>query len=189
MNYSMRALATSTILSGAILGRRVFTALIEDAPLSETSTLVFLDFDGVEVATSSFLRESVLKFRDTCSQSMPHLYPVVANPNESVLEELQFFINERSDAIWCCGYGSDGEVFNPRILGLSKLEDGQRATLDLVAKLHRASAPMLHKAESSVQATAWNNRLNALSSKRLLIEQREGKVKFFSPVLEASDGA
>lgn len=184
----IRSLAKTDILSGVSLGRRVLAALIEQAPASDAQGSVFVDFQGVEVATSSFLRESVLAFRDTCTQSMPHLYPVVVNLNETVAEELQFFVNERSDALWCCDRTEEGQISNPRVLGRSRLEDGQRITLDLVVKLKKASAPMLYKTDGSIQTTAWNNRLNALSSKRLIVEQRVGKVKFFSPVLEALDG-
>lgn len=188
MSLLILSLAKAEILSGVSLGRRVLAGLIEQAPAAEGPSPVFLDFEGVEVATSSFLRESVLAFRDTCAQSMTLLYPVVANLNEAVAEELQFFVNERSDALWCCDRTPSGQISRPRVLGRSRLEDGQRVTLDLVVKLKKASAPMLHKTDSSIQTTAWNNRLNALSSKRLIVEQREGKVKFFSPVLEALDG-
>jgi hypothetical protein len=184
----INSLTKSNILSGVSLGRRVLAALIKGAPATSGATPVFLDFRGIEVATSSFLRESVLAFRDTCAQSMPQLYPVVVNLNEAVEEELQFFVNERADALWCCDRTEAGQISNRRVLGRSRLEDGQRTTLDLVVKLKKASAPMLHKTDGSIQTTAWNNRLSALSSKRLIVEQREGKVKFFSPVLEASDG-
>jgi len=184
----IKSLTKSDILSGVSLGRRLLAALIEGAPATSAATPVFLDFRGVEVATSSFLRESVLAFRDTCAQSMPQLYPVVVNLNGSVEEELQFFVNERADALWCCDRTEVGKISNPKVLGRFRLEDGQRTALDLVVKLKKASAPMLHKTDDSIQTTAWNNRLSALSSKRLIVEQREGKVKFFSPVLEASDG-
>jgi len=184
----IRSLAKTEILSGVSLGRRVLASLIGQAPTAEGPSPVFLDFRGVEVATSSFLRESVLAFRDTCAQSMPFLYPVMANLNEAVAEELQFFVNDRSDALWCCDRAPSGKISRLKVLGRSRLEDGQRITLDLVVKLKKVSAPMLHKTDGSIQTTAWNNRLNALSSKRLIVEQREGKVKFFSPVLEALDG-
>lgn len=184
----INSLTKSDILSGVSLGRRVLVALIEGAPATSGATPIFLDFRGIEVATSSFLRESVLAFRDTCARSMPRLYPVVVNLNEAVEEELQFFVNERADALWCCDRTEAGQISNRRVLGRSRLEDGQRITLDLVVKLKKASAPMLHKTDDSIQTTAWNNRLSALSSKRLIVEQREGKVKFFSPVLEGSDG-
>lgn len=187
MKLSLRSIASgNSILSGSLLGRKVFADFIAQAPPVENPTVVFLDFEGVEVATSSFLRESVLAFRDTCSQSLVNLYPVVANANESVLEELQFYLRERSDAIWCCQVDEDGMISNPKIIGWSKLEDGQRQTLEYVKQLKRASAPMLFKENDAVQATGWNNRLSALAAKRLLIERREGKSKVFSTVLEHS---
>jgi hypothetical protein len=44
-----------------------------------TPTLALLDFSGVAVATASFLRESVIGFRDYARQALPNIYPVVAN--------------------------------------------------------------------------------------------------------------
>jgi hypothetical protein len=68
-----------TVLSGAIPGRRLLSALIAATPSPETPVPAFLDFSGVEVATASFLRESVISFRDYARLSLPNIYPVVAN--------------------------------------------------------------------------------------------------------------
>ena len=89
MRFRLRDLADNEILAGAVTGRRILGALLEriDGTL-ETPEVVYLDFQRVEVATASFLRESVLEFRDNVRRRWTNYYPVVANANDSVTEEL-----------------------------------------------------------------------------------------------------
>ena len=90
------------ILSGAIPGRRLLSALIAATPSAAAPTLALLDFSGVEVATASFLRESVIGFRDYARQSLQNVYPVVANLPPAVAEELDFFVRARGDVLLTC---------------------------------------------------------------------------------------
>jgi hypothetical protein len=175
------------ILTGAQPGRQLFSQLVANAPGSNEPEPGFLDFSGIEVATSSFLRESVIAFRDYARSTLPNLYPVVANAAEAVAEELTFFLRHRSDALWACDLNEDGVPRNARLLG--ELDDVQRATFDLVLELGAASAPSLAAASgvgSGVGPTAWNNRLTNLAARGLLIERRGGKTKTFAPVLETT---
>ena len=103
-----------TVLSGAVAGRRVLGALIVATPTADTPTPLFLDFNGIEVATASFLRESVIAFRDYARQSLPNIYPVVANLNPTVAEELDFFVRVRGDVLWGCGIDPHGNVIDAR---------------------------------------------------------------------------
>lgn len=178
-----------TILSGAQSGRNVFAKLIAVAAASQSSDPepVFLDFEGVTVATASFLRESVLAFRDYARSTIPTLYPVVANASASVLEELEFFLRHRKDAVWVCRLDTHEVISEPRLLG--ELDEAHRATFDMVVKLGMGSAPVLAAQSGSsapVSPTAWNNRLALLAARGLLIEQRSGKTKNFVPVLEVA---
>lgn len=186
MLLKIKALAGDTILTGALAGRRLFGQLIANAPEPSEPEPVFLDFAGIKVATASFLRESVIAFRDYARSTLPNLYPVVANADEAVDEELTFFLRHRSDALWACDLGKGGVPQRARLLG--ELDDVQRETFDQVLKLGAASAPSLAAAggrESGIGPTAWNNRLSNLATRGLLIERRGGKVKTFAPVLEA----
>ncbi len=186
MRLSILSLAGDrAVLTGSVAGRKLLSALIEAAGRSPSPEVGFLDFMAVEVATSSFLRESVFGFRDYARAALPNLYPVVANAGTAVLEELDFFVRHRNEALWCCGLDADGTVTEPHILG--ELDPIQRQTFEAVLERGSASAPALAAAGPSdgVGPTAWNNRLSALASKGLLIERRNGKTKTFSPVLEA----
>ena len=174
-----------TILTGALAGRLLFGKLVGHAPGPNEPEPAFLDFIDVKVATSSFLRESVIAFRDYARSTLPNLYPVVANTAGSVEEELTFFLRHRSDAMWACDLNERGLPFNARLIG--ELDEVQRATFDRVLDLGTASAPTL-AAQSGrgdgIGPTAWNNRLSNLAARGLLIERRGGKTKTFTPVLE-----
>jgi hypothetical protein len=173
-----------TVLSGAIPGRRLLSALIAATPSADTPTMALLDFTGVEVATASFLRESVIAFRDYARQALPNIYPVVANLPAAVAEELDFFVRARGDVLLSCDLDAKGDVVTARLVG--DLDPAQRATFDVVREVGAISAPELAArfADQNIGATAWNNRLSALASKGLLIERRQGKSKSFSPLLE-----
>src|SRR5882724_7589659 len=83
----------SPVLAGAINGRKALARLLDRTAREPTAPeTVFLDFDGVEVATASFLRESVLAFRDAVRRRRSNLYPAIANANELVAEELQVLV-------------------------------------------------------------------------------------------------
>ena len=174
----------NNVLSGAVAGRRLLSALIADTPSAAAPTCSFLDFSGVEVATASFLRESVIAFRDYARQSLPNIYPAVANLNPVVEEELDFYVRSRGDALWGCDLDSEGKAIAARLIG--DLDPGQRTTFNAVLESGTISAPelALRFADAGIGPTAWNNRLSALASKGLLVERRLGKSKSFSPLME-----
>lgn len=174
------------VLAGSASGRKLLAALIAATPSADVPEAVFLDFAGVQVATSSFLRESVIGFRDFARSSLQNIYPVVANAEPAVIEELEFFARHRGDVLWCCLLDKDQVVSNARIIG--ELDPIQRATFDTVAHLGAATAPELaaQSEGDGIGPTAWNNRLAALAAKGLLVERRGGKTKSFSPLLETT---
>lgn len=171
------------ILSGVRAGRHAFAQMAAQATPPASEETAYIDFAGIEVATGSFLRESVMAFRDYARSTLPNLYPVVANPSEAVAEEFDFLLRHRKDALWSCRLNAAGKVTDGSILG--ELETGHRTTFDLVARLRTASAPDLAaQGDASIGPTAWNNRLAFLASRGLLMERRVGKSKMFTPVLE-----
>ncbi|SHN55157.1 hypothetical protein [Erythrobacter sanguineus] len=177
--------AGSTTLAGSAMGRQMLAQLIEKTmPVSEP-TLAFLDFAKVDIATGSFLREAVMGFRDFCRNAAGMIYPVVANANATIEEELATYLRGRNDAIWACTLDTDGTTTDPHILG--ELDSGQMNTIQLIAAHYPISAPDLAKLrpDDKIGTTAWNNRLATLSAKGMLKEVRHGKAKLFSPVMEA----
>lgn len=173
-----------TVLSGAISGRTLLSALIAATPSVAVPTPAFLDFTDIQVATASFLREAVIGFRDFARQSLGNIYPVVTNLAPSIAEELEFFVRSRGDVLWNCELGTGENVINARLIG--ELDPAQRSTFEAAIELGAITAPELAArfADQQIGPTAWNNRLSALATKGLLVERKQGKTKSFSPLLE-----
>lgn len=172
------------VLAGAIPGRNLLATLIQNVRPTTEPTPLFLKFDGVEVATSSFLREAVLGVRDYCRNLDTNLYPVIANANDYIIEELKIILEDRGDAIISCNLDDRG-VTLASVIGV--LEEKQELTLDAVKRLKRADASALMKKfgqHENIKVTGWNNRLAALAAKGILMEVRKGRTKFYQPVLE-----
>jgi hypothetical protein len=184
--FPVRSLSQDqAILPGAQTGRRLFAALVNMAAEPRLPEAAFLDFAGIQVATASCLRESVVAFRDHARTTLPNLYPVVANPNASVREELDFFLRQRKDAMWSCALDAHGVAMSPELLGV--LDEAHTSAFDLVRSIGSASAPDLAaRSDAAIGPTAWNNRLSQLAGRGLLIERKAGKTKTFFPVLETN---
>lgn len=173
------------VLSGAGPGRQLFGKLVAAARAPTEPETAYLDFQGVTVATASFLREGVIAFRDYARSTLPLLYPVIANASPPVIEELEFFLRHRKDALWACRLTEGGAPRDPRLLG--ELDDAHRSTFELVTRLGTATAPGLAaQSDEKLAPTAWNNRLSFLAARGLLIERKAGKTKTFTPVLEVA---
>lgn len=170
--------------AGARVGKCFFGQLVSLTERQNSPTIFFLDFREITVATSSFLRESVLAFRDYCSSSGSNLYPVLANVHPNVLDELRYLLEDRHDALVVCALDESETPVGGCLLGL--LEEKQLETLNAVIALREADASELasQMSVSQLGITAWNNRLASLSSKRILIEIRRGRTKRYSPVID-----
>lgn len=186
IRYPMLTNPTGTAtLAGSAMGRQMLAQLIEKTRPTVEPTIAFLDFENVDIATGSFLREAVMGFRDFCRNAVGMIYPVVANANTTIEEELATYLRGRNDAIWACSLAPEGETTDAHILG--ELDAGQISTIQLIGQHHPISAPELAKLrpDEKIGTTAWNNRLTTLSGKGMLKEVRQGKTKLFSPVMES----
>lgn len=188
MNLEMQKICGGSILAGSLSGRQALGSLLErvrEEPAEPERVL--LNFDGVKVATASFLRESVLEFRDVVRRRRSNFYPIVANANESVIEEMSILLAQSKDALMSCSTDDTGAPIRPRLIG--DLEPKQRITYDLVRKLGETDAgALLHfrSGGEDVGQTAWNNRLSALTRLGLTIELRNGRIKRYRPLLAES---
>ncbi|MDR4308494.1 hypothetical protein IHQ68_17890 [Chelatococcus sambhunathii] len=147
---------------------------------------VFLDFSSVQVATASYLRESVLAFRDLVRGRRSTFYPVIANANDDVRDELKELMRLRGDVLMVCTLGPAGDVNMARLIG--DLDPKQRMTFDLVHEHGETDAGELMRAygesEGLKHTTAWNNRLAALAARGLLMEVSQGRAKRYRPLFE-----
>ncbi|ANL49617.1 hypothetical protein AMC87_PB00293 (plasmid) [Rhizobium phaseoli] len=190
MRFNLAYELNDAVLAGAVNGKVAFAAFVrtvEKEP-SDPSPFYF-DFKDVHVATASFLRESVFAFKAYLRSVDSKFYPVAANANEAVYDELLMVAHARGDAILGCQIDEQEEVFEPHVIG--QLDPKQQLTFDLVAELKRADATGLMErygaAEQTKGATAWNNRLAGLAARGLIFEYSRGRAKYYRPVLETGD--
>jgi hypothetical protein len=184
MLVRLKSLADGRILAGALTGRKALGLLLEridhDAEKPEP---IYLDFSGIEIATASFLRECILEFRDIVRKRWINYYPVIANANDTTVEELSILIHSQRDALMLCTLSRNGVPSSPRLVG--DLDPKQRVAFDLVQKLGEADAGQLMRSSNSsedVGQTAWNNRLASLSRLGLLMEFSHGRTKSYKPL-------
>lgn len=184
MHIRMRDLVDSEVLAGALTGRKALGVLLERIDRQpEDPEPVFLDFAGIEVATASFLRECILEFRDIVRRRWTNFYPVVANANDTIAEELSVLLEPQRDVLILCTLKEDGTPGKARLVG--ELEPKQRVTFDLVRKLGETDAGELMRTANGsegVGQTAWNNRLASLSKLGLLMETSHGRAKRYRPL-------
>ncbi|HJP67487.1 MAG TPA: hypothetical protein VJ846_01200 [Sphingomicrobium sp.] len=189
MVIDVAELAGGPILSGAPSGRQLFSQLVAALPAEPVSPEpLLLDFRRVEVATASFLRESVLAFRTFIRGRKSNFYPIVANPSSDVIDEIFELVQPRGDVVMTCSTDDDGQMLRCRHVG--KLDPMQQLTFNLVNAYGETSASKLMAIEKSeVKATAWNNRLASLSNLGLICEQSRGRTKTYKPIFAGeSDG-
>lgn len=175
------------ILAGAADGALAQAKLIAHASQFKSPGVVFLDFQNVQVATGSFLREAVLGFRWSCRRVYTYLQPVVANANAKIVQELELVLSATGQAIAACELDVDRCPHNARVLG--HLEEAQHQTLIALLDLGEADAARLRATASDIEgtgpkSTAWNNRLAGLVEKSLLVEEKRGRRKWYRPVLK-----
>lgn len=183
MILPLRIYTASGVLAGSIDGQRVFGELVKDTVMPTSPEVCFLDFAGIDVATTSFLRDSVIAYRNHARSTWPFLYPVCANLAPRVKEELSSFLRDRADAFVACVLEDAERVSGVELLGL--IEGKQRDALIGLLDLGESDAPGLREhAGEDVAATAWNNRLVALAEKGILMEVSTGRNKRYRPVLE-----
>lgn len=184
MHVRLKALIGSDVPAGALYGREILRLLLgclKGEPAKPE--VMYLDFAGIEVATASFLRECILEFKESVRRRWPNYYPVVANANEAITEELLILLTPQRDVLALCSLDEGGNPSCPRLLG--NLEAKQRITFDLVQALGEADARELKRDSSrgeSVGQTAWNNRLATLARNGLLMELSHGRAKKYRPL-------
>jgi hypothetical protein len=186
MRINLAEVGGSNVLAQAISGRSVLRKLLVATDIEpDRPEPVFLDFEGVDVATSSFLRESVLSFRDTTRTRRSNLYPLVSNANATVKEELIDMLRLRGEAMLGCNLSDAGVVSDVELLGA--LDPKHRQTFDLVVQLGETDAGTLKRdygEDEAVSRTAWNNRLATLAGLGLVIEVSQGRAKRYKPLLD-----
>lgn len=190
MRYNMLPLGCDPVLSGAVNGKTAFASMVKEIDDEPTSpSALYLDFTDVRVATASYLRESVFALKAYLRNINSRYYPVAANANDSVYDELLTIAHARNDAIIGCRLNAQNVVSDISLIG--QLDPKQKMTFELVNDLKQADAGRLMQRygeeEQTASTTAWNNRLAGLAARGLIREFTRGRAKYYRPVLEANE--
>ncbi|WP_108862340.1 hypothetical protein [Ruegeria sp. Alg231-54] len=180
----MQQYAVDGVLAGATLGQQVFMKLLDDCKVAPpTPSVLLVDFVEVELATASFLRESVFALKDHMRARSSNWYPVFANVMPEVEEEFAVLTEARRDAVILCNCNAAETISCPRLFG--DLDPKHARTFEFVAKEGEADAGSLavtYGAQEELEKpTAWNNRLKSLVERGVLMEITKGRAKTYRP--------
>ena len=183
MHMPMLLYAQDGVLAGSLDGKKAFEDLLQKTLIPAKPEVCFLDFLGINVATTSFLRDSVVAYRNHTRSIWPSIYPVCSNLTGRVREEFETFLVAWGDAFVTCTLNTENQISNVKLIG--KVEGKPGVALRGVLELGEVDAPGLRKhIEEEVTPSAWNNRLGVLVTKGILIEIGSGRNKRYRPVLE-----
>lgn len=187
MRYQMLSADQEPVLAGALNGKFAFSLMIQGIKGNPVSaTPLFIDFQNVQVATASFLRESVFSLKSYLRAMDSKYYAVAANVNDSVYDEILMVAHAKNDAIISCRLDENDQVSDIGLVG--QLDPKQQITFDLVNRLREADANTLKERYGEAEkTTAWNNRLAGLAARGLIREFSKGRAKYYRPVLEVGN--
>ncbi len=174
-------LAGSRNLAGASAGKVWFQdarSRIESGPPGWHA----IDFDGVEIATVSWLREAVVALKRLASVLRPDVDLVAVNLSALVCEELAVALDATNNVMIAADRFAESTVYEPTVLG--RLDPALRETLDVIQELPESDAPVLAKLLPHVGLSAANNRLASLEEKGILMSEKRGRTRIYRPVME-----
>lgn len=162
--------------------------------------IVVLDFDGIESATASYLKATLLWLlgrSGSAASSVPdaanaplNVYPVVAGLNAEVSGELDELLRGHGRSCLELVRMVGDEILSARLRG--PLDKTLRETLAILTEAGCATATELHQRypqERPITVTAWNNRLSDLTTRRLARRTRQGRQWLYQALSrEVSDG-
>lgn len=173
------------VLTGVSKARQLLAKLVSWSADASAKGVLYIDFADVPDASASFLRESVLAFRDYVRAYQPELYPVLANISAPVREELDALMRDRREAVLVCTV-IDGVVSAPEILG--KLEPGVALTLDIVRRQALVTLGDLRSASPKIRGPVWSNRLASLIRQGFVIPSSDPRGRAYRFVLADAGG-
>ena len=168
-----------TVLVGTTRGQAGHSALLRHLRGVQDQTVV-LDLAHVEVLSASYFLEAMWPLGSWCQENGSAL--VLANINGAVADDIAVSLKAYGGAV-IVGTLHGVRLTHPCILG--QLDDKLDLTLRLVCDAGVADAGSIAKASGETTVvTAWNNRLVTLNKMGLLREEKQGKTKFYSPIVE-----
>lgn len=169
-------------LQGKLPGKKHFGRLCELLSGTPSGSVVYLDFEGVELVTGSWVNAMFTPFFQWVSTEETDLFPIICNAQVEWLDELALV----ADWTHCCFIVASGPIPPQKAKLVGPLDSGQRSTLEAVLHFRETTGADLERNNKGekVKATAWNNRLKDLYSKRLLRREKRGREQHYSAVVK-----
>lgn len=184
MKISLLQYSVDAVVAGAGHGRKVLFSMLDQCVESpQNPSVLIIDFAGIQLATASFLRESVFALKDHMRSRGSNWYPIFANVSPELEEEFAVLTHARRDAVILCNYNEAGLITHQRLFG--NLDPVYKRTFDFVINEGEADAGGLANTygdqENLHKPTAWNNRLKTLVERGVLMELTKGRAKKYRP--------
>jgi DNA-binding transcriptional ArsR family regulator len=168
-------------LAGATDGQAWLTKVRQQAELFPSGVCI-IDFEGVRLATVSWLREAVLGLSKFLRLMRPEVTLVFANLRPLVKEEFKVALEATGQVAVVVGAIQNGTPVAPEVIG--RLDPALEETFKVVEGRAEFDASVVCGAVPGVAPSAANNRLAALEAKGLLISKRRGRSRIYQPILE-----
>jgi hypothetical protein len=179
---NLRAVTGDPSLAGREKGEAHFPML---ASYLEPPGPVVLDFSGVQVVTTSYFFAALWPFWTREDADGPSTFPLIANANPDVTEELDFVMKHRRIAAWRGRW--NGDTFAPDG-HLGVVDDSLSLVIRRAREAGSVTAAELSKVDNT-NATAWSNRLASFNKQRLLRRRQLGRTQpYFLPWEDANGG-
>lgn len=195
--------AATKLAAGSQTGKahaRLLLEQISAAKTPESGLVVLVDFRGIELATASYVKETVLwlamcgrmhagalgpseqKSLDWSSLYPLNVFPAVAYANEEIEHEIDEVFARRGLPCLLAEEVSDDLILVAKVLGL--VEPTVARTIQALDGSCEATADDLHRKcpDDGVNITAWNNRLSELNRIRIARRRKDGKFWRYQPL-------
>lgn len=168
-------------LQGRLLGRKHFGQTCEILADTPPGEVVALDFSGVDLMTGSWANEMIVPLYKWASDPRNDIFPILLNLKGRWDEELQLLADWNQQ---CYLWAKGDRPSRAKLIGV--LDPGQKKTLESVLRYKEITGAELERKhpEEGIGATAWNNRLKDLHTKRLITRAKRGREQVYSPLME-----
>jgi hypothetical protein len=173
-------------LQGQILGKKHFAKICEKLVAATPGEIIALDFENVELVTGSWINAFLTPLIRWAAEEHNDLFPVICNADPVWLDDLRLV----AALSYQCYLVTDDSARPPqRAMLIGTLDRGQQQTFSLVLGRGETTGAELkrQKPKEGIKATAWNNRLKDLFSKRLLRRIKRGREQVYVPVVKEID--
>ncbi len=172
-----------TLLCGRTLGTQHLGKVYGEVGEVPSGGVVILDFRGVKLISGSWINAMIVPFLHWASNDEANVFPIIRNMGSESLDDLAIVAGLANQ---CYLITNDGHLPPDYVDIIGRIETGQRDTLHFVQSHPDGitGARMAREADGKIGATAWNNRLRDLYTKRLIRCEKNGREHVYFPIVK-----